>query len=266
MDLMTEMLAFLLLGTVSGILSGVLGIGGGTIIVPALAAMFSILNFPETHIMHLAAGTSLAAMIFSSQASFRAHYRRGNFAPKPLIKLLPSIIVGTVCGAILADQMHSDWLRIIFGLFILIMSMRMLFAQRDHIGGKEHGWGLYSLMGSLIGLKAGLLGVGGAALTVPFLTHSQVNMRQAITISSACALVIAICGSITAMFTGASAIDLPKWHTGYVYWPAVVGIAIPSMLTAPRAAYWSTRIPMKILKQCFATLLLIVGLHMLIGL
>jgi len=258
------MLMYVLLGIMVGSLSGLLGIGGGLLVVPGLAWIYSMEGFPQATIMHMAAGTSLAIMIITTSASLYAHIKRGAKVWPVFSKLLPGVIVGTICGVLLADVMHTDVLRLAFGVFVLWVAITMLIARAPK---PQHRLpGSFGMLGIalLIGGKSGLLGVGGGALTIPFLARSNVLMRNAVAISVACGLVVAIVGSLSVMLTGSNEANMPAYSSGYIYWPAFLGVASMSPIFAQLGAKLSGKLPVKLLKRIFGVFMLFIAIRMLL--
>jgi len=256
---------YALAGAFAGLMSGLLGIGGGIIVVPALAFIFSHNDLvPEEMIMHVSAGTSLAVMIITSQASVRAHHRKGVSIWPIFKKLFPGIVLGAALGVMTADLLTSYWLKIIFGLFLLAVAIKMYWDRdvtRPHQFPRT--W-IHSLVSGLIGFKSGLLGVGGGILIIPYLTFCGVHLRKIAAISAACSMTVAIVGCLAFIITGLNESGLPAGSWGFVYWPAVLWIAIPSSLFAPVGAHLSYRLPVHQLKMAFIVFLVLVGVDMLL--
>ena len=121
---------YLIIGALSGALSGLLGIGGGIIVVPGLAAVFMHSNqFPHEDVMQMAIGTSLAAMIVTTGSALLAHSRRGSVRWDIVKKMLPGLMGGAVIGAIIANYLPSEGLRIFFSLFLFYAAFRLLFVK-----------------------------------------------------------------------------------------------------------------------------------------
>lgn len=256
-------IAFCFLGVAAGLMSGLLGIGGGLIVVPGLAFLLRYEDIPHHLIMHMAIGTSLATMILTSISALVSHIRR-KVVFWPIYRLLmPGIVVGTVVGATIANFLDTRVLEILFALFILYMSFRLLIVK--HFDGRSElpGAPVMSMAGFTVGLKSGLLGVGGGALTVPFLTYCNVSIRTAVVVSAATSLTVAIMGTITFMITGVYSSNLPVHSTGFVYWPACIPIMILSLLVTPLGVKLSHHLSINTLKFIFGIFLLAVGIQML---
>lgn len=258
-------LMYLGLGAVVGVMAGLLGVGGGLIIVPTLVWVFHQQQVHPELIMHLVLGTSLATIVITSISSVRAHHQH-RAVQWPLVwRLAPGIVCGAWLGAALADLLPSAALMRIFAIFVLSVAAQMILGlQPPALRTTPGRWGM-GLAGAVIGSISAIVGIGGGSLTVPFLTWCKVSIRQAVATSAACGLPIALAGTIGFMVTGWNAASLPAWSIGYVYVPALLGIASASMLTAPFGARWAHRLPTSTLKKIFAVFLVIIGIRMLLS-
>ncbi|MGB2683183.1 MAG: sulfite exporter TauE/SafE family protein [Candidatus Competibacter sp.] len=263
--ILATLLFYLLLGAFAGVMAGLLGVGGGLIIVPALAWIFHHQQIAESAIMHLAIGTSLATIILTSISSVRAHHQRGAVLWPTVWRLTPGIIIGAWLGAAIADQLSSVALQKIFAVFVLIMSAQMGFGAKPAPHRDLPKTAGMLAAGGVIGAVSAIVGIGGGSLTVPFLTWCNVQIRQAVATSAACGLPIALAGALGFVITGANAPNLPAWSLGYVYGPALAGIAFTSMLFAPLGAKLAHSVPTEMLKKIFAVFLAGVGIKMLLG-
>ncbi|TCT20697.1 sulfite exporter TauE/SafE family protein [Thiobaca trueperi] len=256
---MVEFAAYLFIGSLSGLLAGLFGIGGGVVMVPALILVFTPLNLGGDWIPHLAVGTSLATIIGTGAASAYAHHRRGGVRWDLAGRLAPGIVIGAWTGAGLAALIADLWLKRIFAVFLLFIGMRMLIRIRSQhnrpLPGRVGLWGV----GGGIGMLSALVGIGGGTLTVPFLNGRGIDMRQAVGTSAACGLPIAIAGAIGFMVAGWGHAGLPELSTGFVYWPAVLVMLLASMPTAPLGARLAHALPVDLLKRLFGLLLLAVA-------
>ncbi len=255
---------YLVLGALSGAMSGLLGIGGGIIVVPGLAAIFSYASMPQDYIMHMAIGTSLAAMIMTTSSALRAHHLRGAVRWDIFWQLLPGLTGGAVVGAVIAHYLPSEHLRIFFSLFLFFVAYRLLFAKYD---GQERQFPSRLFMGvisSLIGMLASILGAGGGSMLVPFMMHYRVSLLQATGTSVACGVGLGIVATLSFMIAGSFAeIKHLPWSTGYIYWPAFLGVAVTSVLFAPMGARLAHTLPRDLLRRIFAIFLFILACDML---
>lgn len=254
---------YILAGAFAGTLSGLVGIGGGLIVVPTLVTIFEEIGFPHEMIMQLAAGTSLAVMMVTTSTSLRTHSHLGTDIWSIFKTLLPGIFVGTICGATIADILQSDTIKIIFGIILIVAAFRAFFGQTKPGGHNLPPTWVNVLVGFSIGTLSGLLGIGGGLLLAPFLFHCNVNVRQAVAISAACGLVVSIVGTVSYMITGLNEPNDLEWVTGYIYWPAFLGIAMATPIFARIGAKLSHKMPIDKLRKLFAFFMLIAAAKML---
>ncbi len=261
--MITTYILYLVLGAIAGVLAGLLGIGGGLVIVPMLNIAFELQGFPDVHIQHVALGTSLATIIFTSMSSMYAHHKRGAINYTAFWRLTPGIITGTYLGAWLAALLSTMFLKALFGFFLYYVGTQMLMGlkaknARD-LPGQVGTFGV----GNGIGIFSALVGIGGGTLTVPFLSWCNQTMHTAIATAAAVGLPIALSGTAGFIYNGLGVEGIPGPHLGYVYLPAFFGIIATSMLTAPFGAKLAHSLPVDKLKRIFAILLFIVGTKML---
>lgn len=255
--------AFLVLGAAAGLLAGLLGVGGGLVIVPTLAFLFHRLGFPEANVMHLAIGTSLATIIVTAISSVMAHNRRGSVLWPVFWHLTPGIVLGAAAAAAVADALPSDWLRLVFAVFVLLVAAQMAFNINPRPQRPLPGTLAQGIAGTVVGFVSAIVGVGGGTLTVPYLIHHRVPPRNAVGTSAGCGLPIALAGSAGYAIAGWGETSFADGFIGYVYWPAFVGIVIASALFAPLGARLAHRLPAGVLKKVFAAFMVVIGLRML---
>ncbi len=256
--------SYLLLGVVAGLLAGLLGIGGGIVIVPALFFLYHWQDFPKELTMHIAVGSSLATVVFTSLTSAYAHHRRGAVLWPCTVRLIPGIVAGAWLGAALADHLPERALRIGFGLFELLVAAQLALGFKPQAQRLLPGGLGMAVTGLIIGAVSTVLGIGGGTLTVPFLLWCNVNIRQAVATSAACGLPIALAGSIGFAATGWGDPTLPAWSSGYIYWPAVVSVVAVSTLFAPVGVWLAHTLPVATLRRLFAIIVAIIGIRMLV--
>lgn len=263
--LLQTLLFYMALGAFAGTLAGLLGVGGGLVIVPSVAWVLHLQGVDEAVIMHLAIGTSLATIVITSLSSVRAHHRHGAVLWPVFKRLTPGIVIGALAGATVADALSSDVLRVVFGVFVLSVAAQMAFAGPPAPHRALPGNPGMLAAGGVIGALSAIVGIGGGSLTVPFLTWCNTSIRHAVATSAACGLPIAVAGAAGFAVNGLDNPRLPAWSLGYVYGPALLGIAFVSMLFAPLGAKLAHTLPTGLLKKIFAGFLAIVGVKMLMG-
>lgn len=260
-------LAYLLLGMFVGFFAGLLGIGGGLVMVPVLSFIFSAQHFPPERILHLALGTTMASIIFTSASSMRTHHAHGAVNWQVVKFITPGIILGTLGGATMAGMLSSRVLSIIVVVFIYYAATQMLLEIKPKPSRTLPGrWGMLGA-GGIIGMVSSFVAIGGGLLTVPFLSICNVRLQHAIGTSAAVGFPIAVAGAIGYIVNGmAQSQPLPAYSLGYVHIPAVGWVALASMLTAPLGAKATHIMPTATLKTIFVVLLYLLGTKMLIGL
>ena len=214
---MAEWGAYLAIGALVGFFAGLLGIGGGIIIVSSLALMFAAHGFAPEYVMHLAIGTSLAAIVLGSWSSFRAHHRHGAVDWDIVRAMIPGLLAGVFVGAVAARFLPGAFLKYWFLGFTLLVTAQMVFGLRPKASRQLPGRAGMTALALFIGTCSSLFGGGAAAVGVPFLTW---------------------------------------WSLGFVYLPAFAGISITSMLLAPVGAKLAHRLKGATLRRIFALFLL----------
>jgi uncharacterized membrane protein YfcA len=252
-------------GLVSGVISGLLGVGGGIIIVPFLAWLLSHHGMPSETIMQTAVATSLATIIITSASAVLAQHRRGAIRWEVVNALAPGIAIGAWFGADLAHFLSSQLLANVFGIFLLINGINSALNIRPKPHRQLPTKTSLGVAGSIIGCVSTLVGIGGGTLTVPYMVWHNLDMKKAIAIGSACAIPIAVFGSLSFIIIGLQAEDLPAGNIGYINIPAFLGISITSLFSTTLGVQLAHAFSTQVLKRLFAVILIIVGLNMLIG-
>lgn len=255
---------YLIIGAFAGIMSGLFGVGGGVVVIPALSNVFTHYTpIPQSYTMQMAVGTSLAIMIFTAMSALYAHHKRKVVRWDMFCDMLPGLIAGSVMGAIIAHFLPSALLKIIFGIFLVFVSFRMIVNKPNDETESRLSLTVIRMSSFVIGVLSSVLGVGGGTLLVPFLLRCQLDMRQATGTSVACGLAVGIVATTCFMFIGLSSIKHAEWSTGYIYWPAFLGVVIASTLLAPLGAALAHTLPKEFLKRVFGLFLLLMACDML---
>ncbi len=257
-------LLYLLCGVLTGFLAGLLGIGGGSVLVPCLFYLLPLAGIAAVNIMHFAVGTSMAVIVFTSISSLWVHQKRGGILWGLLKFMAPAIILGTVIGALLASFLPGYALKRAFGIFMFYVSLRMLLNWGTSVAREFPKPSAIVVCSLGMGAICSLLGIGGGALVVPFLNRYAVPMRRVVATSAFCGLPIALAGSLSYVIMGWQATQSTPHALGYVYLPAFIGFTLGSISSAPVGARLAHRLPTHALRRIFAIFLLIVGLDMLI--
>lgn len=251
-------------GIVSGLMAGLLGVGGGIILVPLTVMLFTAANlFPEAILMKMALATSMSAIMFTSVSSMRVHHSLGNVMWKVVRAIVPGVAIGALIGTFIVRIVSSVWLTWFFAVFVIYISVKMLLnvkAKPSRTLPGNFGLGVF---GTVVGCLSVLLSAGGGFLTVPFLNSCNVDMRKSIGTSAALGFPIALFGTLGYIISGWSHTNLSDYCLGYVYLPALFGIVLMSVLFAPVGAYLSQRLPVTLLKRIFAIILIATAIKLL---
>lgn len=259
-------LAYLAIGAAVGFFAGLLGIGGGAVMVPLLVIVFAAQGLPADHVMHMALATSMAAIVFTSVSSMRAHHAHGAVDWGIARAMVPGILAGAFCAALLAGLIARRPLAVMFTCLVFYAATQILFDLRPKRSRElPGGLGLFAA-GAAIGAVASLLAAGGAFLCIPFLAWCRVPLRRAIGTAAAVGLPIAVAGTLGYVVQGLRMEGLPSLSLGYVYVPALALVVLTSMFAAPVGARLAHRLPVKRLRVIFALLLYALALRMLASL
>ena len=257
---------YLVVGLIAGVLAGLLGVGGGVVIVPMLVFCFVKQGVQPDQIMHLALGTSLASIIFTSISSFMSHHRRGAVNWDIVKSIVPGILLGTFFGTFVAAKLSTGFLKGFFCVFLYTVATQMLFNKKPKASRElPQTAGMFG-MGSTIGVISALVGIGGGSLSVPIMIWCNVPAHRAVGTSAAIGFPIAVAGALGYIVNNLQGTGLPAYSLGYVYLPALMAIVCASMLTAPLGVKLAHALPVDSLKRIFALFLYAVATRMAWGL
>jgi len=256
--------AFLVLGLVVGFMAGLLGIGGGGIMVPVLTSIFLAQGVPVEQVVHMALGTSMASIVFTSFASMRAHHKKGAVMWNVVKYMAGGVVIGTFAATFLATYMKSVQLAIFFAVFMAYVSIQMAIDKKPKPSRElSTPTSLFSV-GSLIGIISALVSIGGGSLTVPYLVWQNVDLKKAIATSAAIGFPLSIAGTVGYIVNGMIHSEAgADMMLGFVYLPGVVLISVVSYFTAPLGAKMAHTLPVAKLKKIFALLLMVLSIKML---
>jgi len=257
-------IAYLAVGVSAGVLSGLLGLGGGIVIVPALFAIFTWQKFPNDISMHMATGTSLAVVMLATASATWSQHKRKAVAWNCLKYLIPGMVIGAIIGVYLGESLSSQVLRYFFAIFCVVLAYRLIFEKAKLLNAKPRDYSKWVLLAIALfaGALAGLLGIGGGAIVIPLLMWLGLSMPMVSGTSAACAFPTAVTGSIFSMIVGLHYIGLPQYSTGFIYWPAAILLGVGSMVAAPVGVVLAHRLPEKIVKRIFAMVLVLIAWQM----
>lgn len=173
-------LAYLGIGAAVGFLAGLLGIGGGAVMVPMLVLVFTAQGLPAEHILHIALGTAMATIMFTSISSMRAHHAHGAVDWRIARAIAPGILTGSFCAALLAGFIATRPLAVMFTGLVFYAATQILLDLRPRQTRELPGPAGIFGAGAAIGAVSSLLAAGGAFLCIPFLAWCSVPLRRAI--------------------------------------------------------------------------------------
>jgi uncharacterized protein len=266
MDLQPQLIFELaLLGTCTGFLAGLLGIGGGMIMVPFITFMLSHRGVSPDLAVKMAIATSMATIIFTSISSVRAHHKRGAVRWDLVKGLAPGIVLGSMIGSLgVFALLKGSYLAIFFGLFVGFSATQMFLDKKPAPTRQVPERAGLLGAGGAIGFLSGLVGAGGGFISVPFMAWCNVAIHNAVATSAALGFPIALANVMGYVISGRTVEGLPADAFGYLWIPALVIIATCSVMTAPFGAKAAHSLPVKKLKRVFASVLYLLAVYMFI--
>ncbi|MBL8361894.1 MAG: sulfite exporter TauE/SafE family protein [Rubrivivax sp.] len=257
------LLAYAATGAFIGFLAGLLGIGGGMTLVPVLAAMFTAQQLAPGHTVHLALGTGMASILFTSTASVREHHRLGGVDWAIVQRLGPGMVAGTLMATALSGYVPQRALALAFAVIVCAGATQIWLGRKPSAARTLPGTPALVAVGLAIGVVCGVVAAGGAFLTVPFMLFCGVPMINAIGTGAALGLPVALIGTLGYVWSGSGVPGLPQLAVGFVHVPALLALVAGSVITAPLGARAAHRLPVATLKRVFAGLLYVLAAKML---
>ncbi len=257
--------AYLATGAAVGWLAGLLGIGGGMTLVPILSAMFTAQAFAPEHAVHLALGTGMASVVFTSSASVREHHRHRAVDWTIVRRMAPGMLTGILLSSLASGWISQRALALSFAVIVFGGATQILLGRKPSAARTLPGPAALLAIGTLIGIVCGLVSAGGTFLTVPFMLFCGVTMHVAIGTGAAIGVPIAVVGTIGYILSGSQIDGLPPYSIGFVYLPALLSLVVASVLTAPLGARAAHRLPVQTLKRVFACLLYVLAVKMVVS-
>jgi uncharacterized membrane protein YfcA len=257
--------SYLLAGIFAGLTAGLFGVGGGLVVVPILVFVFESQGFPPEVLTHMAIATSLATIVFTSMSSVYNHHKRGAVLWSVFKPMSIGIAVGATLGVLTLVQMDGWLLKKLFGIFAVVVALRMFIKSSNAQSLALPGKPVLSSVGVLIAWFSAIFGIGGGTLSVPYLSRYRIEMKEVVGTAAACGLPIALFATLSNMMVGSDFQGRPEWSVGLIYLPALVGISLCSVYFAKVGAQLAHRLPPLLLKKLFAGFLLLVGLRFLLS-
>jgi uncharacterized membrane protein YfcA len=260
-----------LLGCVVGFCAGLLGIGGGLIIVPALAYLLPLVGVDANVVMPMALATSLATIVITSFSAALAHHRNQNIPWFIAKQLMVAIACGSLVGVYIADSLSVTALKNTFAIAVFILAVYMFISVKNTKKSTEEEVShlpshyLLKTISFFTGVLASLMGISGGVILIPILSYFTMPLRQAIGVATVCGLTVAIFGVSGYITAGWDNPNLPDLSLGYVYLPALFGMIITSSVFAPIGVKWAAKLPVRTLKKSFVVFLMLVAGKMILG-
>ncbi len=254
-------------GLVAGLMAGLLGVGGGIIMVPAMFYSFTLLDVEASLRMHLAVGSSLAIIVVTSMRSVRAHYKRGAVDAEILKSWGLPVIVGALLGVALAGIIGGKALTGLFALLAALVAGNLMFGEDtwrlgDQLPRGVRRWGL----AGGTGLFSAMLGIGGGTFGVTIMTLYGRPIHQAVGTSAGLGLLIGLPGMAGFVVSGWGVSSLPPLSMGYVNLAAFALITPATILAAPWGARMAHAVSRVILTHIFAGFLTVMSVFMFLEL
>lgn len=251
-------------GALAGLIAGLLGVGGGIVMVPAMAIAFEVMGFDPGVYQHVAVATSLSVIIATGTTSTRAHYRRGAVMVDVLKVWGPPIVISSLIGGLMARLYSGDVLRIIFGFVAFFVALNVVLpVQRKLMANLGSSALSNRVTAAIVGYYSALMGIGGGSLSIPTLLAFGNSMHKAVGTGAALGVLLAVPGSIGFIVSGWDVPGRPPLSLGYVNIPALLIIGVMAASIAPLGASLAHRLDQKYLKIVFTVFLLVVGSRMI---
>lgn len=261
--LLAQMAALLaLIGAVTGIIAGLLGVGGGIVLVPAFFYAFTALGYAGPNLMQICLATSLATIIVTSLKSVRAHGRRGAVDWAILKAWGPWIAGGAVIGVIAASGLRSVVLQGIFGVLGLSVGLYLAFGRAHwRLGAAMPGGAARAGTGAMVGFLSVLMGIGGGSFGVPLMALYGVTIHRAVATAAGFGVIIAA-PSVAGFLLLAPEVP-PPLTLGAVNLPAFGMVIVMTMITTPWGVKLAHAMDPKPLKRVFAVFIMVMAANML---
>ncbi|WP_246018229.1 sulfite exporter TauE/SafE family protein [Pelagibacterium montanilacus] len=251
-------------GAITGVMAGLLGIGGGIVMVPAMVLAYGIMGFDPAVTMHVALATSLAVIIPTGARSAMAHDSRGAVDRDILRRWALWIVIFALVGGLTARLYPAEVLKAIFGVAVLFIALNLALPIQRMLMEKVAGVPMVNrISASIIGYISALMGVGGGAFSVPTLVAFGLPMHTAVGTGSALGVLLAIPAALGYAISGWGVAGVPPLSVGYVNLPSLVVLGAVSVLTAPIGVAIAHRLDGRVLRLGFAAFQVVVGLRML---
>ena len=262
---MTWIALYALTGALVGFLGGLLGIGGGMMLVPILAALFTAQALTPDHTVHLALATAMASAVFTASASAREHHRHDAVDWNVVKRMAPGMMTGALLSTLASGWISQRTLAIAFACIVYAAATQMLLGKKSHATRDLPAAMPMFFIGTFIGSLSGLVSAGGTFLVVPVMLYCGIAMHTAIGTGAAIGISVTLIGTLGYIVGGWRVDNLPEYHLGFVFLPAFIALAAGRVITAPFGARMTHRLPVVALKRIFALLMYLLATKMLVS-
>lgn len=258
-------IALILTGIVVGLAGGMLGVGGCFIMIPVQYWVLTSMGLDPNTAILMAFGTNLAVVLPTAISGAYGHNKKGAVAWHAAITMGIAGFAGALVGGYIATLIPGEYLTFLFGLVILLSSLRMLTAKPPSVDAKPvDDVVTFLLWGIPLGLLSGIIGIGGGVLLIPVMVLAlHFKMHTAVGTSTALMIFTALGGTIAYIITGWGVAGLPAYSLGYVNLLQWALLAIPSILMAQVGVRVAHKLPAKQLKLVFIVVMIYMGLKMM---
>jgi len=265
MDFLLYIIILLFTGLFVGFISGLLGVGGGFIMIPVQFFLLTSLGIDITIAIRVAFGTSLAVILPTALSGAIGHMYRGVVLKEPTIFMGISGIIAAFIGGTLASNMLGNYLKIIFGILVLVIAILMILIKYPQYDSKpKKGILKYLVIGLIAGILSGFLGIGGGVILVPILSILMgFSMHRAVGTSTAVLIFTSLGGILAYILNGINIIGLPPYSIGYVNLIQLITLSITSVLMAQLGVKAAHNLPEKELRYLYIIVMLYMGLKMI---
>lgn len=255
-------LALVLIGGFAGVVSGLLGVGGGIVLVPAFFYAFNALGYGDGQVMQVCVATSLATIVITSLRSVAAHNRKGAVDWGVLKAWAPWLVISAAVGVFVAARVPSMALQAVFGVLAGLAGLWMAFGRDDaRLGDAMPGEPVRGMLASAVGFFSAMMGIGGGTFGVPLMTLYAMPIHRAVATASGFGVLIAVPAVVGFLLVQAE--GAPPWTLGAVNGPAFLLVIGTTLLTTPWGVKLAHSMNPKPLKRAFAVFLTLVALNML---
>ncbi len=264
----------LLYGGVVGVVSGLVGVGGGIVMVPLLYVLFahpewSGISIPPVYHAVVAHATSLFVIVPTAVAGILAYHRSKLVVWRVALPMAAAAVLAAMGGVQVAVRLPPELLKAGFGAFLFVSGLNLLMASRwEGVGGDGGNKGLAMAVagGILIGFITALLGVGGGIVAIPLLIYLvRLDVKKVAATSLGIVVFSALTASLTYALNGWGHPELPPGSAGYIFLPAGLALLPGAVLTARFGVKLNQRLNPRALKVLFGFVFLLIGLRLFLG-